>query len=95
MKTRLGVVFSTNELNKKGERVIIIPLTSKKAEKVYNYEVSVVVNKIKGKALLDQIRTINKSRLLEKKGVLTKEEMKNIYQKFILLFDIDDYLKEL
>ncbi|CAI2202066.1 18630_t:CDS:2, partial [Funneliformis geosporum] len=75
MKTRLGVIFSTNELNRKSKRVVIIPLTSKKLEKIYNYEVSVVVNNIKGKTLLDQIRTINKTRLLEKKGNLTKAEM--------------------
>ena len=95
MKTRLGVIFSTNELNKKGQRVVIIPLTSKKADKIYNYEVSVTVNTIKGKALLDQIRTINKSRLLAKKANLTNHEMKTIYRKFILLFDIDEYLNEL
>ena len=95
MKTRLGVIFSTNELNKKGQRVVIIPLTSKKADKIYNYEVLVTVNRIKGKALLDQIRTINKSRLLAKKANLTNHEMKTIYRKFILLFDIDEYLNEL
>src|SRR5437016_870929 len=78
MKTRLGVIFSTNQLNKKSQRVVIILLTSKKVEQIYNYEVSVVVNKIKGKALLDQIRTINKSRLLEKKGKLTEKEIKEI-----------------
>src|SRR5437764_11947555 len=95
MKTRFGVIFSTNELNKKDQRVVIIPLTSKKADKIYNYEVLVTVNRIKGKALLDQIRTINKSRLLVKKANLTNHEMKTIYRKFILLFDIDEYLNEL
>lgn len=44
MKTRLGVVFSTNGLNKLGMRVVIIPLTSKKPDKIYNYEVPVIVN---------------------------------------------------
>jgi mRNA-degrading endonuclease toxin of MazEF toxin-antitoxin module len=55
MKTRLGVVFSTNKLNKQGKRLVIIPLTSKKAEKIYDYEVKVLVNNTRGKALLDQI----------------------------------------
>lgn len=93
MKTRLGVIFSTNQLNKKSQRVVIIPLTSKKTDQIYNYEVSVVVNKIKGKALLDQIRTINKSRLLKKKGELTEKEIKEIYVIFMELFDVWDYLK--
>jgi len=86
MKTRLGVIFSTNELNKKGQRVVIIPLTSKKADKIYNYEVSVTVNTIKGKALLDQIRTINKSRLLVKKANLTNHEMKTICLFIFVIF---------
>jgi mRNA interferase MazF len=92
MKTRLGVVFSTNELNKQGKRLVIIPLTSKKTERVYNYEVKVLLNNIQGKALLDQIRTVNQTRLLERKGKLTEIEMKLIYEKFFLLFDIKDYL---
>ena len=86
MKTRLGVIFSTNELNKKGQRVVIIPLTSKKADKIYNYEVLVTVNRIKGKALLDQIRTINKSRLLVKKANLTNHEMKTICLFIFVIF---------
>jgi mRNA interferase MazF len=94
MKTRLGVIFSTDFLNKWKERFVIIPLTSKKTEKIYQYEASTLVNNIKGKVLLDQIRTINKSRLLKYEGKLTKEEMKEIYAKFMELFNIWDYLEE-
>jgi mRNA-degrading endonuclease toxin of MazEF toxin-antitoxin module len=67
---------------------VIIPLTSKKIEKVYHYEVPTLVNNIKGKVLLDQIRTVNKSRLLKYEGKLTKEGMKEIYAKFMELFDV-------
>jgi mRNA interferase MazF len=95
MKTRWGVVFSTNELNKQKARLVIIPLTSKKTERIYNYEVRTFVNHKLGKALLDQIKTINFSRLIEKKGELTRAEMKSIYEKFILMFDIDEYWEEL
>ena len=59
MKTRLGVIFSTDFLNKWKQRFVVIPLTSKKVEKVYNYEVSTLVNNVPGKALLDQVRTVN------------------------------------
>ena len=94
MKTRLGVVFSTNLLNNWKKRFVVIPLTSKKVEKVYNYEVLTLVNNVPGKALLDQIRTVNKSRLLKYEGKLTKEEMKEIYAKFMELFNVWDYLEE-
>ena len=95
MKTRWGVIFSTNELNKQKARLVIIPLTSKKAERIYNYEVRTFVNNKPGKALLDQIKTVNFSRLIEKKGELTQTEMKAIYEKFVLMFDIDEYWQEL
>jgi len=94
MKTRLGVIFSTDFLNRWKKRFVIIPLTSKKIEKIYNYEAPTLVNNIKGKVLLDQIRTVNKSRLLKYEGKLTKEEMKEIYTKFMELFNIWDYLEE-
>jgi len=88
MKTRLGVIFSTDFLNRWKKRFIIIPLTSKKIEKIYNYEAPTLVSNIKGKALLDQVRTVNKSRLLKYEGKLTKKEMKEIYAKFMELFNI-------
>ena len=94
MKTRLGVIFSTDFLNRWKQRFVIIPLTSKKTEKIYNYEAPTLVNNIKGKALLDQVRTVNKSRLLKYEGKLTEKEMKEIYAKFMELFNIWDYLEE-
>ena len=94
MKTRLGVIFSTDFLNNWKQRFVVIPLTSKKVEKVYNYEVLTLVNNIPGKALLDQIRTVNKSRLLKYEGKLTEKEMKEIYAKFMELFDVWDYLED-
>lgn len=94
MKTRLGVIFSTDFLNRWKKRFVIIPLTSKKIEKIYHYEAPTLVSNVKGKVLLDQIRTVNKSRLLKYEGELTKEEMKEIYAKFMELFNIWDYLEE-
>lgn len=94
MKTRLGVIFSTDFLNRWKQRFVVIPLTSKKIEKIYNYEVPTLVNNVKGKVLLDQIRTVNKSHLLKYEGELTKEEMKEIYAKFMELFNVWDYLEE-
>ena len=94
MKTRLGIIFSTDFLNRWKKRFVIIPLTSKKIEKIYNYEAPTLVNNIKGKVLLDQIRTVNKSRLLKYEGKLTKKEIKEIYARFMELFNVWDYLEE-
>jgi mRNA interferase MazF len=49
--------------------------------------VPVVVNGKEGLAMLDQIKTIDKSRLIKKLGKLTKEEMAMIREKIDLVFD--------
>jgi len=49
--------------------------------------VPVVVNGKEGLAILDQIKTIDKSRLIKKLGKLTKEEMVMIREKIDLVFD--------
>ena len=51
------------------------------------FEVLVVVNGKEGLAILDQIKTIDKSRLIKKLGKLTKEEMAMIREKIDLVFD--------
>jgi len=88
MKTRLGVIFSTDKLNKWGKRFVIIPLISKQIERMFDYEASVKVQGISGKALCDQIRTISATRLLEKRGILNDTERKEINNKISSLFDI-------
>jgi len=49
--------------------------------------VPVMVNGKKGLAILDQIKTIDKSRLIKKLGKLAKEEMAMIRGKIDLVFD--------
>src|SRR5437879_1390236 len=71
---RVGVIISTNKLNKWNTRFIIIPLTSKQLDKQYGYEVPTYVNSRHGKALLDQIKTVDKKRLMKKLGQLTTKE---------------------
>jgi mRNA interferase MazF len=94
MKTRLGVVISPNELNKWGKRFVIIPLTSKKTDNIYAYEVPIFFQEIKGKALLDQIRTVSGTRLIQKEGQLTEKEMQAIQEKIMSFFESWDYLSK-
>ena len=93
-KKRLGVIISTNGLNKWDKRFVIIPLTSKKLGEIYCYEVSTFVDSKHGKALIDQIKTVDKKRLIEKLGQLTEKEMDIIHEKLLGIFDLWEYLKK-
>ena len=85
-KIRPGVVISTDNLNKWNYRFIVAPIT-KRTEEFLDFEVPVVVNGKEGLAILDQIKTIDKSRLIKKLGRLTKDEMSMIREKIDLVFD--------
>lgn len=91
---RLGVIISTDELNEWDKRFVIIPLTSKKIGEVYRYEVRTFIDNKDGKALIDQIKTIDKKRLIEKLGQLTKKEMDAIHEKLLGIFGLWEYLKK-
>lgn len=65
MKTRPCLIISNNTANEYSKRVIIAPITSR-AHKIYSFEVEVNTQKINGKVLLDQIRSIDKLRLGKK-----------------------------
>jgi len=47
---------------------VIVPLTSKKVDKQYNYEVPTFAENKPRKALIDKIKTIDKKRLVKKLG---------------------------
>jgi len=70
MKSRPGIIVSTNELNKWGKRYIFLPITSKKFDRIYPFEILISFQGKKGKALLDQIKTYSHSRIIKKLGVL-------------------------
>ena len=67
-KTRPCLVVSPDEMNRNIRTVIIAPMTS--AQKDYPTRVSCTFRKQKGQIVLDQIRTIDKVRLLKKLGTI-------------------------
>ena len=75
-KTRPCVVISPNEMNRNLQTVVITPMnTSSK-----NYPTRVEVkheNKI-GWIVIDQIRTIDKQRIIKDLGTLSKPEIKEV-----------------
>lgn len=75
-KTRPCVIISPNEMNKYLNTVIIAPMTSK--SKNYPTRVSVKHDQKKGWIVLDQIRTIDKQRILKPLGTLNEKEIQEV-----------------
>ena len=67
-KTRPCLVISPDEMNHHIRTVIVAPMTS--AEKDYPTRVSCTFRKKQGQVVLDQIRTLDKSRLIKKLGTI-------------------------
>ena len=67
-KTRPCVIVSPNEMNKYIKTIIVAPMTSR--IKNYPTRISVVFEGKGGTIALDQIRTIDKSRIIRKLGTL-------------------------
>ena len=61
---------------------------------IYRYEVRTFADGNHGKALIDQVKTIDKKRLIEKLGQLTEEEMDAIHEKLLGIFDLWEHLKK-
>lgn len=67
-KTRPCLVISPDEMNRHIRTVIIAPMTT--AGKDYPTRVSCAFKKKPGQIILDQIRTIDRTRLIKKLGMI-------------------------
>lgn len=74
-KIRPYVIISPNEMNKYLNTIVVAPMTTNL--KKYPSRVAVKHNNKNGMVTMDQIRTIDKSRILKKFDRLTKTEMQN------------------
>jgi mRNA interferase MazF len=72
-KTRPCVIVSPNEINDNLQTVVIAPMTS--ASRKYPTRVKVKHNNQEGWVVIDQIRTIDKIRVVKKFGSLTEKEI--------------------
>ena len=70
-KTRPCVIISPDELNNNLDTLIIAPLTS--AKKYYPTRINCKFKNKSGQVVLDQIRTIDKQRLIKKLGEINQE----------------------
>jgi mRNA interferase MazF len=70
-KTRPCLIVSPDEMNRHVRTVIVAPMTT--AGKDYPTRVSCQFKKKRGQIVLDQIRTIDKTRLVKKLGSINPE----------------------
>ena len=82
-KTRPCIIISPNEMNKLNT-VIIAPLTSKGFDFVFRPKIT--FDDKDGLVLLDQIRTVDKKRLVKKLGTIPKQKAEEIAQTLVEMF---------
>lgn len=70
-KTRPCLVISPNEMNRYISTIIVAPMTTKGRK--YPTRISCSFQGKNGQIILDQIRTIDKERLVKKMGVISKK----------------------
>ena len=75
-KTRPCVVLSPNEMNNYLQTIVIAPLTS--SSKPYPTRIEITQEVIKGWIVLDQIRTVDRIRIIKSLGYLTEKETNNV-----------------
>lgn len=83
-KTRPCVVLSPDEMNRYIATVIIAPMTTK--GKLYPTRVVCQFQGKDGQIVLDQIRTVDKTRLIEKLGQISEDEQKAVLDTLAEIF---------
>lgn len=75
-KTRPCVIISPDEMNKYLRTIVVAPLTS--SPRKYPTRVSIKHNQTKGWVVLDQIRTIDRTRIVKIFDYLSDKEIQNV-----------------
>ena len=86
-KTRPCVIISPDEMNLHLATAIIAPMTTK--GKLYPSRVPVHFEGKDGLIILDQIRTVDKTRLVRKLGAIDSEEQKAVLSILVEMFSED------
>ncbi|MDP2175219.1 MAG: type II toxin-antitoxin system PemK/MazF family toxin [Bacteroidota bacterium] len=85
-KTRPCLIISPNEMNKHLQTIIIAPITS--SSKNYPTRVEIKGTTTKGWIMIDQIRTIDKKRIIKTFEEISKKEIlsvKNVIKETLVL----------
>lgn len=75
-KTRPCLIISPNEMNASIQTIIIAPMTTKSHK--YPTRIGVSFEKKEGWIVLDQIRTVDRKRLIKKLGSIKPNEIKQV-----------------
>ncbi len=75
-KTRPCLIISPNEMNKYLQTIVVAPMTT--TSRPYPTRVEVKHNKTKGWVVLDQIRCVDRSRIVKKYENLTEKEIARV-----------------
>jgi len=75
-KTRPCIIISPNELNKHLKTIVVAPITG--TSKPYPTRIEINNHKTKGWIVLDQIRSIDRSRIINLLGNLSDREIKTV-----------------
>ncbi len=84
-KTRPCIIISPNEMNIL-KTVIVAPMTSKGFDFVFRPKIT--FEKKEGLVLLDQLRTVDKTRLVKKLGTVDKNTSQNISKMLVQMFEL-------
>ena len=74
-KTRPCLIISPNEMNGNLRTLVVAPMTT--ADKAYPTRVPLAHDNKRGAAAIDQLRTIDKRRVIKVLGSITDEEIRN------------------
>ncbi len=83
-KTRPGLVISPDEMNRHIGTVIVAPMTTKGRD--YPSRVNATFQKKRGQIVLDQIRALDKSRLVKRLGKIDKRTADKVLQVLLEMF---------
>ncbi len=86
-KARPAVIVSNDSCNAFGSRVIVMPITSN-VSTLYPGEASVKRGRREGRALGDQLRSIDKLRLGKRVGRLDAEELREVNAALRITLDL-------
>ncbi len=87
-KTRPCVIISPDEIHQNYHTCLIAPLTSTLKEVAFR--IPVVFQKRKGEIMLDQIRTVDKQRLIKRMGKLKSSELTLVLERLREMFEESD-----
>ena len=83
-KSRPCLIISPDELNRYISTVIVAPMTTK--GRTYPTRIPCIFQNKKGQIILDQVRTVDKSRLVKRLGKIDLDAQKEVFTVLTSLF---------